>query len=74
MLLLRVRFLLKIQTPVPAPAPGKIVDSGGSLHFRLEQEPVSSEISDLLLFFSYFASKNREIKSGYKFFDVCCVN
>ena len=50
------------------------MDSGGSLHFRLEQEPVSSEISDLLLFFSYFASKNREIKSGYKFFDVCCVN
>jgi len=42
--------------------------------------PVSSEISDLceisdlLLFFSYFASQNREIKPGNYFFDVCCVN
>jgi len=31
------------------------------------------EISDLLLFFSYFASQNKEIKSGYYFSDVCCV-
>jgi len=30
------------------------------------------EISDLLLFFSYFASQNKEIKSGKYFFDVCC--
>jgi len=29
-----------------------------------EMLPVSSEISDLLLFFSYFASQNREITSG----------
>ena len=43
-------------------------------------DPVSSEISDLceisdlLLFFSYFASQNKEIKSGNYFFDVCCAN
>jgi len=43
-------------------------------------EPVSSEvsdlseISDLLLFVSYFASQNTEIKLGNHFFDVCCVN
>jgi len=43
-------------------------------------KPVSSEISDLceisdlLLFFSYFASQNKEIKSGNYFSDVCCVN
>jgi len=28
------------------------------------------EISDLLLFFSYFASENKEIKSGNSFFDI----
>jgi len=36
--------------------------------------PVSSEISDLLLFVSYFASKNKKIKFGNYFFDMCCVN
>jgi len=42
--------------------------------------PVSNEISDLceifdlVLFFSYFASQNQEIKSGNYFFYVCCVN
>jgi len=42
--------------------------------------PVSSEISDLceisdlVLFFIYFASQNKEIKSGNCFFDVCCAN
>jgi len=42
--------------------------------------PVSSEIShlceisDLFLFYSYFASKNKEITSGNSFFDLCCVN
>jgi len=42
--------------------------------------PVSSEISDLceisdlLLFFSYFASQYKEIKSGNYFSDACCVN
>ena len=43
-------------------------------------DPVSNEISDLceisdlLLFLSYFASQNKEIKPGNYFFDVCCVN
>ena len=42
--------------------------------------PVSSEISDLceisdlVLFFSYSASQNKEITFGNYFFDVCCVN
>jgi len=36
--------------------------------------PVSSEISDLLLFFSYFASESKGIKFGNYFFDVCCAN
>jgi len=36
--------------------------------------PVSSEISDLLLFFSYFASQNKEKTFANSFFDVCCVN
>jgi len=50
------------------------VDSGQSLDFRPEQEPVSSEISDLckisdlLLFFSCFDYQNKEIKSGNYFF------
>jgi len=41
---------------------------------------VSSEISDLceisdqLLFASYFASQSKGIKFGDYFFDVCCVN
>jgi len=37
-------------------------------------EPVSSEISDLLLFVSYFASQSKGMKFGYYFFDVYCVN
>ena len=43
-------------------------------------DPVSSEISDLcemsdlLLFFNYFASQNKETKSGNYFFELCCVN
>jgi len=32
--------------------------------------PVSSEISDLLLFVSYFASQNKEIKFDNYFFDM----
>jgi len=36
--------------------------------------PVSSEISDLLLFVSYFASQSKGMKFGDYFFDVCCVN
>jgi len=36
-------------------------------------DPVSSEISDLILFFSYFASQNKEIMLGNYFFDVRCV-
>ena len=46
-----------------------------SAHFeQTGLDPVSSEISDLLLFFSYFASQNKEIKSGNYFFDVSCAN
>jgi len=35
-------------------------------HGAIQSDPnlVSSEISDLLLFFSYFASQNKEMKSG----------
>ena len=36
--------------------------------------PMSSEISDLLLFVSYFASQSKGIRFGDYFFDVCCVN
>jgi len=42
--------------------------------------PVSSEISDLceisdlLLFFGYFASQNKGLMSGISFFEVCCAN
>ena len=38
------------------------------------QEPVSSDISDLLLFVSYCASQNKETKVGNDFFEVCYVN
>ena len=47
-------------TPVPDPVSSEISDL--------------CEISDLLLFFSYFASKNKEIRSGNYFFHACCVN
>ena len=46
----------------------------------VEDDPMSSEISDLceisdlLLFLSYFASQNEEINPGNYFFVVCCVN
>ena len=46
----------------------------------VEDDPMSSEISDLceisdlLLFLSYFASQNKEINPGNYFFVVCCVN
>jgi len=40
----------------------------------LPGSPVSSEISDLLLFVSYSASLSKRIKFGDYFFDVCCVN
>jgi len=36
--------------------------------------PASSEISDLLLFVSYFTSQSKGIKFGVYFFDVCCAN
>jgi len=36
--------------------------------------PVSSEISDLLLFVSYCGSQNKEMKFGNYFLDVCCVD
>ena len=35
---------------------------------------MSSEISDLLLFVSYFASQSKGIEFGNYFLDVCCVN
>ena len=38
------------------------------------EAPVSSEISDLLFFVSYFASQSKGIKFGDYFFDVYCVN
>jgi len=47
-----------------------------SLHPELQhraQMPVSNEISDLLLFVSYFASQSKGIKFGNYFFDVHCV-
>ena len=53
--------------------------SGPDLSLK-KSTPVSSEISDvceisdLLLFFSDFASQNKEITSGNSFFDVCFVN
>jgi len=58
------------------------VDSCRSLNdfSKIGAEPASSEISDLckisdlLLFFSCFASQNKEIKHGNCFFGVCCVN
>jgi len=39
-----------------------------------EEASVSSEISDLFLFVSYFASQSKGIKFGDYFFDVCYVN
>jgi len=52
------------------------LDPGPIFHKFLTpgSDPVSSEISDLLLFFGYFASQNKEITSGNSFLDVCCVN
>ena len=32
------------------------------------------EISDLILFFSYFSCQSKGIKFGDYFFDMCCVN
>ena len=36
-------------------------------------DPVSSEISDLSLLASYFASQRKETKLGFCYFDVYCV-
>jgi len=44
------------------------------LKLKSDSGPWSSEISDLLLFLSYFTSENKEIKYGDCFFGVCCVN
>jgi len=61
----------------------KLLHSGSGIQLRnpqcwqscsVEHDPVSSAISDLLLFFSYFASQNKEITSGNALFKVCCVN
>jgi len=32
------------------------------------------EISDPILLFSYWASQNKGIKFGNRFFEVCCAN
>jgi len=48
----------------------KVTPAVSSLYIRDDHYPVSNEtsdlceISDLLLFFSYFASQNKKIKSG----------
>jgi len=66
---------------------GSGFDSGRFLRF-LDPDPVpeakicekpgpdalSTEISDLLLFVSYFASQSKGMKYGVYFFDVCWVN
>jgi len=47
---------------------------------KSDTDPVASEISDiceisdLLLFFGYFVSQNKELKSGNYFLDVCCAS
>jgi len=38
---------------------GAVVDSDRRLRFLREQDPVSREISDLLLFVSWFASQSK---------------
>jgi len=44
------------------------------MNFQQNLYPVSSEISDLLLIVSCFASQCKGIKFGDYFFDGCCVN
>ena len=52
------------------------MDSDSKLRFKLELDPVSSEISDLceisdlILFVGYFVSQSKGIKFGVYFFDV----
>jgi len=36
--------------------------------------PVSSKLCEQLLFVSDFVSQSKEIKFGFYFFDVCCIN
>jgi len=48
-------------------------DSAPAAKF-LNPDTVSSEISDLLLFVSYFASQNKKIKFGNYFFHVYCIH
>ena len=56
------------------------VESCCCRYWKVSPGPVSSEIldlckiPDLLLFVSYFALHNNEIKFGNYFFDVNCVN
>jgi len=59
----------------------RIVPSAYAMRFKCTFQsrihsgiPVSSEISDILLLVSYFASGSKGIKLGNYFFDVCCVN
>jgi len=43
-------------------------------HVQKVLNQVSSEISDMLWFVSYFASQSEGIKFGDYFFDMCCAN
>jgi len=52
----------------------KAASSNGACEAIFTTGPVSSEISDLLLFVSYFTSQSEGIKFGDYFFDVCCVS
>ena len=49
-------------------------DPGPVFHKLFSPDLVSSEISDLLLFVSYFASLSKGMKFGVYFFNVSCVN
>jgi len=60
--------------------PESEVDWESQIFEKSDQDPVTSEISDLceisdlILFVSHFASQNKGIKFGNYFFDVCCAN
>jgi len=61
-----------------APGQGLAISKNSSLTniFRTRKSsfPVSSEIFDLLLFVSYFASQSKGIRFGVYVPDVCCTN
>jgi len=49
------------------------LDTGPESKFCDKTDQKSSEISDLLLFVSYFASQTKRIKFADYFFDVWCA-